>query len=35
MTAIYTDITETVGGTPLVRLSRITEELEATMAAKL
>lgn len=35
MTAIYTDITETVGGTPLVRLNRITEELEATMAAKL
>jgi cysteine synthase A len=35
MTAIYEDITRTIGGTPLVRLNRVTEGLEATVAAKL
>ncbi len=35
MTGIYDDITRTVGGTPLVRLNRITEGLEATVVAKL
>lgn len=32
---IYSDITETVGETPLVRLNRITEGVKATVAAKL
>jgi cysteine synthase A len=35
MTAIYKDITETVGGTPLVRLNRVTEGARATVVAKL
>lgn len=35
MTRIYSDITETVGETPLVRLNRITEGVKATVAAKL
>jgi cysteine synthase A len=35
MTAIYEDITRTIGGTPLVRLNRVTEGVEATVAAKL
>lgn len=35
MTAIYTNITETVGGTPLVRLNRTTAGPEATLLAKL
>ena len=35
MTAIFDDITRTVGGTPLVRLNRVTEGLEATVVAKL
>jgi len=32
---IYDDITQTIGGTPLVRLRRITEGCSATVAAKL
>ena len=35
MTKIYEDITETIGNTPLVRLNRITEGLQATVLAKL
>jgi cysteine synthase A len=35
MAKIYEDITKTVGNTPLVRLNRITEGLEATVLAKL
>ncbi|MCX5708829.1 MAG: cysteine synthase A [Candidatus Omnitrophica bacterium] len=35
MSRIYSDITKTVGNTPLVRLNRITEGLEATVLAKL
>jgi len=35
MPKIYGDITKTVGNTPLVRLNRITEGLEATVLAKL
>ncbi|HMA05892.1 MAG TPA: cysteine synthase A [Methanomicrobiales archaeon] len=35
MSQIYGDITETVGGTPLVRINRLTEGLEATVVAKL
>jgi cysteine synthase A len=35
VTAIYSDITETIGNTPLVRLNRVTGGLEATVVAKL
>lgn len=35
MPHIYSDITEAVGGTPLVRLNRITDGAEATVLAKL
>jgi cysteine synthase A len=35
MTRIYEDITKTIGNTPLVKLNRITEGLEATVLAKL
>lgn len=35
MSRIYSDITKTVGNTPLVKLNRITEGLEATVVAKL
>ena len=35
MANIYNDITETIGNTPLVRLNRIAEGLEATVLAKL
>jgi cysteine synthase A len=35
MSRIYSDITKTVGNTPLVRLNHITEGLEATVVAKL
>src|SRR4030043_98136 len=35
MSRIYSDITETVGNTPLVRLNHITEGIEATILAKL
>jgi len=35
MAAIYSDITETVGNTPLVRLNRVTAGLEAEVVAKL
>lgn len=34
MGKVYSDITKTVGNTPLVRLNRITEGLEATVLAK-
>jgi cysteine synthase A len=34
VTKIYDDITKTVGNTPLVRLNRITDGLEATVLAK-
>ncbi|WP_153395052.1 cysteine synthase A [Ornithinicoccus halotolerans] len=32
---VYSDITEVIGGTPLVRLNRITEGLDASVVAKL
>lgn len=32
---IYNDITKTIGNTPLVRLNRVTQECQATVAAKL
>ncbi len=35
MSAIFSDITKTIGRTPLVRLNRITEGLEAQVVAKL
>ncbi len=35
MAKIYEDITETTGRTPLVRLNRVTEGVEATVVAKL
>ncbi len=35
MAAIFSDITKTIGRTPLVRLNRITEGLEAQVVAKL
>jgi len=35
MARIYEDITKTVGDTPLVRLNRVTEGLQATVLAKL
>jgi len=35
MARIYEDITRTVGNTPLVKLNRVTEGLEATVLAKL
>ncbi len=35
MSRIYDDITKTIGNTPLVRLNRITEGLEATVLAKM
>jgi len=35
MTRIYEDITQTIGNTPLVRLNRVTQGLEATVLAKL
>jgi cysteine synthase A len=35
MSKIFSDITKTVGNTPLVKLNRITEGLEATVLAKL
>lgn len=35
MGRIYSDITKTVGNTPLVRLNRITEGLDATVVAKI
>ncbi len=35
MAKIYEDITKTIGNTPLVKLNRVTEGLEATVLAKL
>jgi cysteine synthase A len=35
MARIYSDITKTVGNTPLVRLTRVTEDMQATVLAKL
>ncbi|MBT2523118.1 cysteine synthase A [Arthrobacter sp. ISL-28] len=35
MARIYDDVTQLVGGTPLVRLNRLTESLDATVAVKL
>ena len=35
MGKVYSDITKTIGNTPLVKLSHITEGLEATILAKL
>jgi cysteine synthase A len=35
MSQVYNDITKTIGHTPLVRLNRVTEDLEATVLAKL
>ena len=33
--AIYNDVTETIGNTPLVRLNRLTKNTGATVLAKL
>ncbi|HET9347932.1 MAG TPA: pyridoxal-phosphate dependent enzyme, partial [Arthrobacter sp.] len=35
MARIYDDVTQLVGGTPLVRLNRLAEGLDATVAVKL
>ena len=35
MSIIYKDITETVGGTPLVKINKLTKDVEATILAKL
>lgn len=35
MARVYSDITETIGNTPLVRLNRITKELPATVLVKI
>ena len=35
MARIYDDVTQLVGGTPLVRLNRLSEGLDATVAVKL
>src|SRR6476620_2013198 len=35
MARIYDDVTQLVGGTPLVKLNRLTEGLDATVAVKL
>jgi len=35
MARIYADITRTIGHTPLVKLNRVTEGLQATVLAKL
>ncbi|OFI39602.1 cysteine synthase A [Arthrobacter sp. SW1] len=35
MARIYDDVTQLIGGTPLVRLNRLTKDLEATVAVKL
>ena len=35
MSEIFSDITKTIGSTPLVRLNRISEDLQATILAKL
>src|ERR671918_424125 len=35
MARIYDDVTQLVGGTPLVKLNRLSEGLEATVAVKL
>jgi cysteine synthase A len=35
MARIYSDITKTIGNTPLVRLNRVTGDVQATLAAKL
>ena len=35
MAPIYDNVTQLVGGTPLVRLNRLTEGLAATVAVKL
>ena len=35
MARIYEDITKTIGNTPLVKLNRVAEGLEATVLAKL
>lgn len=35
MARIYEDITKTIGNTPLVKLNRVTEGLQATVLAKL
>ena len=35
MAQVYSDITETIGNTPLVRLNRVTKGLQATVLAKL
>jgi cysteine synthase A len=35
MARIYSDITKTIGNTPLVRLNRVTEGLDATVLAKI
>ena len=35
MGRIYTDLTKTIGNTPLVRLNRVTKGLDATVLVKL
>jgi len=35
MPRIFSDITKTIGNTPLVRINKLTEQLKATILAKL
>ena len=35
MPRIFSDITKTIGNTPLVKINKLTEQLKATILAKL